>query len=77
MMKNNELLNYALEVSDNTFRPLYLNAMFWLNHLVDNPAAYNAYIDELLEEWDVPDEDTDPDEEIFSLMCQEENDARD
>lgn len=57
-MAENELEQYADEVAQRVFEPLYKNDLFWLDHLEQsgNQLAYYAYLYELIDTWTVPDE---------------------
>lgn len=71
-MKQTELECFADRLATDVFTPLYLNDLFILNRLKDNPNAYNAFIDELLVKWHVPDEDALPKKgEIMVYDCPE------
>jgi hypothetical protein len=75
-MSKNELLDYSLEESTRVFTPLYLNDLFWLNHLVDNPVAYDAYMWELIDKWTIPDEEQRVVEHDIEKYCPKPEDNR-
>ena len=74
-MSNNELLDYALQESHRVFNPLYLNDVFWLDHLKDNPNGYYAYIEQLMNDWELPDEDKKLVELDIQLYCPKPDEA--
>ena len=76
-MPKSELESFADETAHNAFEPLFQNDVFWLNHLKYNPNAYWAFYEEIMDRWIIVEEneDTDTDEEIFELMCNEEKNA--
>lgn len=76
-MPKTELEQFAEETADKVLEPLFQNDVFWLKHLQDNPNAYWAFYQVIMDRWVIEEEENeDTDEEIFSLMCQKEDDAR-
>lgn len=67
MKETNELEQFADEYVQTQFESLYKTDLWMLARLIPNPCAYEAFLDELVVRWTVPQEER---KDCYLVPCQ-------